>query len=237
MASVAEVLLWGRRVGAVSLEEGDRAAAFQFDPAFLASGIELSPITVPLSRQVCQFPSLPKISFYGLPGLLADSLPDRFGNALIDAWLATQGRGPESFNAVERLCYIGNRGMGALEYAPTKGPALRRSAKVQVDELVKLASQVLTHRSSLRVSFAPERQHEALQEILRVGTSAGGARAKAILAWNRNTNEVRSGQVKAPSGFEYWLLKFDGVSANKDKELEDPKGLSLIHISEPTRPY
>lgn len=230
-STVAQVRLWGRAIGAVSLEENARAAAFQYDPAFLASGIELSPITMPLSRQIYQFPSLPEISFHGLPGLLADSLPDKFGNALIDAWLATQGRRPEDFNAVERLCYIGVRGMGALEFAPAMGPPLRRSAKIQVEELVKLASEVLKHRASLQVSFAPGRRHEGLQEMLRVGTSAGGARAKAIVAWNRNTNEVRSGQVKAPAGFDYWLLKFDGVAANKDKELEDPKGYTVIEYA------
>jgi serine/threonine-protein kinase HipA len=213
------------------LEEGVRVAAFQYDPAFLASGIELSPISMPLSGRVYQFPSLPQVSFHGLPGLLADSLPDRFGNALIDAWLATQGRRPENFNAIERLCYIGVRGMGALEFAPAKGPPLRRSAEVQVDELVELASQVLTHRDSLQLSFAPGRRDDGLQELLRVGTSAGGARAKAIIAWNRDTNEVRSGQVKAPAGFDYWLLKFDGVSANKDKELEDPKGYTVIEYA------
>src|SRR6204780_1332360 len=231
MSAVAEVRLWGRTIGAVSLEEGDRISAFQYEPAFLASGIELSPITMPLSPRIYQFPSLPEVSFHGLPGLLADSLPDKFGNALIDAWLATQGRRPENFNTLERLCYIGVRGMGALEFAPAKGPPLQRSAKVQVDELVKLASQVLTHRASLQVSFAPGRRHEGLQEMLRVGTSAGGARAKAIVAWNRITNEVRSGQVKAPAGFDYWLLKFDGVSANKDKELEDPKGYTVIEYA------
>jgi serine/threonine-protein kinase HipA len=231
MATVAEVRLWGRSIGAVSLEEGAPVAAFQYEPAFLASGIELSPIAMPLSPRVYQFPALPEVSFHGLPGLLADSLPDKFGNALIDAWLATQGRRPEDFNAVERLCYIGVRGMGALEFAPAKGPPLQRSAKVDVDELVKLASQVLTHRATLQVSFAPGQRHEGLQEMLRVGTSAGGARAKAIVAWNRNTNEVRSGQVKAPAGFEYWLLKFDGISANKDKELEDPKGYTVIEYA------
>jgi len=231
MATVAEVRLWGRTIGAVSVEEGAHVSAFQYDPAFLASGIELAPITMPLSPRIYQFPSLPEVSFHGLPGLLADSLPDKFGNALIDAWLATQGRRPETFNAVERLCYIGIRGMGALEFAPAKGPPLQRSAKIQVDELVKLASEVLTHRASLQVSFAPGRRHEGLQEMLRVGTSAGGARAKAIVAWNRNTNEVRSGQVQAPAGFDYWLLKFDGVSANKDKELEDPKGYTVIEYA------
>jgi len=231
VATVAEVRLWGRRIGAVSLEEEGAAASFQYDPAFLASGIELAPIMMPLSRRVYRFPSLPEVSFHGLPGLLADSLPDRFGKALIDAWLATQGRKPESFNSIERLCYIGVRGMGALEFAPTVGPPQRRSTRLKVDELVRLASEVLTHRATLQVSFAPGRRHDGLEEILRVGTSAGGARAKAIIAWNRKTNEVRSGQVKAPAGFDYWLLKFDGVSANKDKELEDPKGYTVVEYA------
>src|SRR5256886_2653866 len=190
MAAVAEVRLWGRSIGAVSLEDGARIAAFQYDPAFVASGIQLSPVVMPLSAQVYQFPSLPEVSFHGLPGLLADSLPDRFGNVLIDAWLATRGRRPESFNAIERLCYVGVRGRGALEFAPVIGPPLRRSATVKVDALVALASEVLTHRNSLQVSFAPEQRHEGLEELLRVGTSAGGARAKAIIAWNPQTNEI-----------------------------------------------
>jgi serine/threonine-protein kinase HipA len=231
VASVAQVRLWGRAIGAVSLEEDAYVAAFQYEPAFIASGIQISPLTMPLAQRIYQFPALPEASFHGLPGLLADSLPDKFGHALIDAWLATQGRRPESFNAVERLCYIGVRGMGALEFFPTQGPPLRQSAKVQVDELVKLASEVLTHRGSLQVSFAPGRRHDGLLQILRVGTSAGGARAKAIIAWNRETNEVRSGQVRAPEGFGYWLIKFDGVSANRDKELEDPKGYTAIEYA------
>ena len=231
MATVAEARLWGRTIGAVSLEDGARAAAFQYEPAFVSSRIELSPLVMPLSAGVYQFPPLPEVSFRGLPGMLADSLPDRFGHALIDAWLATEGRRPESFNAVERLCYIGVRGMGALEYAPAIGPPLRASTKVSLDALVALASEVLTHRNSLGVSFAPGRRHEGLTEILRVGTSAAGARAKAIIAWNPQTNQVRSGQVKAPPGFSYWLLKFDGVSANKDKELEDPQGYTVIEYA------
>jgi serine/threonine-protein kinase HipA len=231
VAAVAEVQLWGRTIGAVSLEEGARIAAFQYAPAFVPSGIQLSPIVMPLSSRVYQFAALPEISFHGLPGLLSDSLPDRFGNALIDAWLATKGRRPESFSAVERLCYIGVRGMGALEFAPVLEPSLRGSVKVRVDALVALAAEVLTHRDSFQASFAAAQRQQGLKEILRVGTSAGGARAKAIIAWNPHTNEVRSGQVKAPPGFGYWLIKFDGVSANKDKELEDPQGYTVIEYA------
>jgi len=231
MATVAEVRLWGRTIGALSLEDGARTAAFQYDPAFALSGIPLAPLAMPLSSQIYQFPALRYRSFHGLPGLCADSLPDRFGSALIDAWLATQGRTPETFNALERLCYIGVRGMGALEFAPALGPPLRRSATVVVDALVDLASRVLTQRNSLQGSFSPRHRHEGLEELLRVGTSAGGARAKAVIAWNPQTNEVRSGQVTAPPGFGYWLLKFDGVSANQDKELEDPQGYTVIEYA------
>jgi serine/threonine-protein kinase HipA len=213
------------------LADESAVAAFQYDPEFVHSGIELSPIVMPLSSRIYSFPSLPRISFHALPGLLADSLPDKFGNAVIDAWLATQGRTPESFDPVERLCYIGTRGMGALEFAPATGPRLRRSRKIRVDALVALASEILTHRSAVRGSFTRQSRGEALKEILRVGTSAGGARAKAIIAWNPVTNEVRSGQVTAPEGFGYWLLKFDGVSGNRDKEMEDPKGYTVIEYA------
>lgn len=228
---IAEVVLWGRTIGAVSLEAGREVAAFQYDADFARSGIELSPLVMPLSERVYQFPALPRNTFHGLPGLLADSLPDKFGNALIDAWLATQGRTPEGFDAVERLCYTGTRGMGALEFAPALGPKTGKATKIEVDALVRLAGEVLTHRGDLQGHFDDAGKEKALREILRVGTSAGGARAKAVIAWNRDTNEVRSGQVAAGEGFDYWLLKFDGVAGNKDKELEDPKGYGAIEYA------
>ncbi|MFA5192859.1 MAG: HipA domain-containing protein [Verrucomicrobiia bacterium] len=227
----AKVQLWGRTIGAVSMDEGRDYAAFQYDPAFARSGIEISPLTMPLSERVYAFPELSRNTFHGLPGLLADSLPDRFGNALINAWLATQGRTPENFSAVERLCYTGTRGMGALEFAPVLGPKPRKATKIEIDALVKLASEILMQRVGLNTSFAGSVRQKALNDILRVGTSAGGARAKAVIAWNRKTNEVRSGQIAAGSGFEYWLLKFDGVVGNKDKELEDPKGYGAIEYA------
>ena len=229
--TLAEVRLWGRTIGAVSLEEGATVAAFQYTPEFAASGIEVSPITMPLGNRVYVFPALARNTFHGLPGLLADSLPDRYGNALINAWLATQGRTSESFNAVERLCYTGARGMGALEFAPAAGPLARVAQKIEIDALVQLASDVLGRRGDLAGSFAGTQRAPALQDILRVGTSAGGARAKAVIAWNRDTNEVRSGQIAAGEGFDYWLLKFDGVSGNKDKELEDPRGYGAIEYA------
>ena len=235
MSIEAEVRLWGRTIGAVTLDEGSEVAAFEYDSAFAQSGIEISPLVMPLSNRVYTFPELSRQTFYGLPGLLADSLPDKFGNALIDAWLAIQGRHPGSFNAVERLRYTGERGMGALEFAQVIGPRTRRASQVQIDHLVELASQVLAERQDLHASFAGQggdkNREQALTDILRVGTSAGGARAKAVIAWNPLTNEVRSGQVPAQEGFEYWLLKFDGVAGNKDKELEDPRGYGVIEYA------
>jgi serine/threonine-protein kinase HipA len=231
MSTVAEVKLWGRTIGAVSLEEDNEIAAFEYDPAFARSGIEIAPLTMPLSNRVYSFPELSRGTYHGLPGLLADSLPDRFGNALIDAWLATQGRTPESFNAVERLCYTGRRGMGALEFEPAIGPKARRATRIQIDRLVDLASEILTQHKDLKVSFTAPEKKQALREILKVGTSAGGARAKAVIAWNPSTNEVRSGQIPAGKGFEYWLLKFDGIKGNKDKELEDPKGYGVVEYA------
>lgn len=231
MSTIAEVKLWGRTIGAVSLADGNNVASFEYDREFARSGIEISPVTMPLSSRVYSFPELSGKTFYGLPGLLADSLPDRFGNALIDAWLAAQGRAPDSFNPVERLCYTGDRGMGALEYRPATGPKRSESRRLQVDQLVDLASEILTQRREFTASFTDKSKARALADILQVGTSAGGARAKAVIAWNPETNEVRSGQVKTKPGFEYWILKFDGVSGNKDKEMEDPKGYGVIEYA------
>ncbi len=231
MTTVARVKLWGRTIGAVSVEDGARVAAFQYHPAILARSIQPAPIMMPLRRQTYRFPGLPLESFHGLPGMLADSLPDKYGNALIDAWLATQGRTSNEFNVVERLCYTGTRGMGALEFFPSTGPRSGRSAAVHVDALVALASEILTHRTHWHTSVDGAKAEAGLREILRVGTSAGGARAKAVIAWNRQTNEVRSGQVKAADGFEYWLLKFDGVAGNRDKDLDDPTGFGAVEFA------
>lgn len=231
MTTLAEVKLWGRTIGAVSLADHDDVAAFEYDPAFVDSNIEVAPITMPLARRIYRFPELSRQTYHGLPGMLADSLPDRFGNALIDTWLAQQGRTANSFNAIERLCYTGDRGMGALEYVPAIGPKRSQSRQIQVDQLVELASTILTHRKSLNASFSDDHNEHALADILQVGTSAGGARAKAVIVWNPDTNEVRSGEVKAGQGFEYWILKFDGVSGNRDKELEDPQGYGVIEYA------
>jgi len=231
MTTVAEVRLWGRRIGAVALADGERTAAFEYAPAFAGSGIEVAPLTMPLSDRVYRFPELAFETFHGLPGLLADSLPDKFGTRLIDAWLARQGRSPGSMNAVERLCYTGARGMGALEFRPRIGPEARGTRRLQLDALVELAGEVLSRRDALRLAFGEDTDERAMAELLRVGTSAGGARAKAVIAWNPTTGEVRSGQVDTGAGFEHWLLKFDGVQGNRDRELDDPQGYGVIEYA------
>jgi serine/threonine-protein kinase HipA len=231
MSTLARVRLWGTTIGVVSMEAG-RPAVFQYDPAFLASGIEVSPLRMPLRADPYEFPTLNPDSFHGLPGLLADSLPDRYGRALIDAWLAGQGRRPESFDSVERLCYVGLRGMGALEFLPARGPRASRNRDIRVAALVELASEVLAHRGDLVASLAAGQRGEAMRDILSVGTSAGGARAKAVVAWNPQTGVVRSGQLDAGPGFEHWLLKLDGVAGNRDREtLADPQGYGAIELA------
>ena len=227
----AQVWLWGRCIGAVSADGPDQVARFQYLPEFVGSGIELSPLTMPLSHRVYQFRQLDWASFHGLPGLLADSLPDKFGHALIDQWLAQQGRTAAEFGPIERLCYVGRRGMGALEFRPVRGPRQRKARPVAMDALVELASAILQKRQQLRESFGSTGRLQALNEILRVGTSAGGARAKAIIAWNPDTQEVRSGQIEAGDGFSHWLLKFDGVRNNADKELADPSGYGAVEYA------
>jgi serine/threonine-protein kinase HipA len=227
----AYVKLWGSIIGAVSLEDGARYASFQYDGDFAKRGVEVSPITMPLAQHVYTFPALALPTFHGLPGLLADSLPDKFGNALIDRWLARQGRTPDSFNAVERLCYTGERGMGALEFEPAVALPPAASKRIDVEALVAMASAVLAERTQLSTSLTGADDEDALQDILRVGTSAGGARAKAVIAWNPISNEVRSGQLAAPEGFEHWLLKFDGVTGNKDKEDDDLKRYGAIEYA------
>lgn len=174
-----------------------------------------------------RFPNLSEKSFSGLPGLLADSLPDSYGNALIDAWLATQNRTPGSFNAVERLCYVGKRGMGALEFSPALGPRPTASHEIDVEALAELAAEVLDRRSHLETSLRSPDKERAMQEILRVGSSAGGARAKALVALDPVTGDIRSGQLDAEDGFEHWILKFDGVE-DETRDLGSSRGYGLI---------
>ena len=226
----ASVMLWGRRIGAVSWDHARAIAVFQYDPAFVDAGIEVAPLMMPARETPYEFLALNRETFKGLPGMLADALPDRFGNRLIDAWLAETGKSQEDFNPVDRLCYIGRRGIGALEFEP----AFRRQARakgLEVARLVELANRVLDKRANLAGCLDGDNDADALEDILSVGTSAGGARAKAVLAWNPTTGEFRSGQLDAAQGFEHWLLKFDGVSSSGDKELCDPEGFGKIEFA------
>jgi serine/threonine-protein kinase HipA len=230
MSNDASVRLWGSVIGAVSWLDDREIGVFQYAPEFLESGIELAPLTTPLREFPYEFPALPRNTFKGLPGLIADSLPDRYGNAIIDHWLASQGRTAASFHPVERLCYVGTRGMGALEFAPPLGPPEGERA-VEIAPLVELASRILDERASLGGVFTGDDDQETMNDILRVGTSAGGARAKAILAWNPKTNKFRSGQVDVEAGYEHWLLKFDGVSGKLSQEVATPTGYGKIEFA------
>jgi serine/threonine-protein kinase HipA len=231
MNNDARVVLWGSVIGAVTWLEDREIGVFQYAPDFLHSGIQLAPLMMPLGEFPFEFPALARNTFKGLPGLIADSLPDKYGNAIIDAWLASQGRTAASFHPVERLCYVGSRGMGALEFLPaTLGPPTSKRT-VEVVNLVDLANQILAERAGLGGIFSGEDDRETINDFLRVGTSAGGARAKAILAWNPETNEFRSGQVDAGTGFEYWLMKFDGITSSHDTEVATPKGYGKIEYA------
>lgn len=228
------VNLWGTRIGIAFWEDG--IAYFEYDKNFVLSGIELSPIHMPLKKKAYSFPSLNRDTFKGLPGMIADSLPDKFGNQLIDQWLERTGKNKADFGPLDRLCYIGERGMGALEFTPTIGVKNEKTYSLQIEELVTLANEALSEKSSLDAKlnheYSDQKKREAVEHIISVGTSAGGARAKAVIAWNETTNEIRSGQIPTEEGFTYWLLKFDGVSENRDKELlADPKGFGLLEYA------
>jgi serine/threonine-protein kinase HipA len=225
--TVATVRLWGRDVGAVAWDEQRGVGNFEYDPAFVKRGLQIAPLMMVLGPEIFSFPTLNRETFHGLPGLLADSLPDRFGNRLIDLWLERQGRAPDDFTPVERLCYMNTRGMGALEFKPALGPTPGKSVPVEVAELTQLAADILSHQANWAVKFKGAKA-DALNAIIRVGTSAGGNRAKAVIAWNPQTQEVRSGQVQSLAGFEPWILKFDGVY---DKVLGDPKGFGRVEYA------
>jgi len=231
----AYVKIWGELVGAVLWDEATGFATFEYDPAFLRKGWELAPLQMPLSaaRTPFSFPALRKKAdpsldtFKGLPGLLADALPDRYGNELINLWLAQQGRPTNSMNPVEMLCFIGNRGMGALEFAPATMPESKRTFSVEVDSLVDVAQRMLAKKEDFTTNLSDD-DRQAITEILRIGTSAGGARPKAVIAYNEKTGEVRSGQTIVPKGFSHWLIKLDGVS---DVQLGESKGYGRVEMA------
>jgi len=226
------VTLWGREIGAVSVASPGAVPVFQYRPEFARSGVQLSPIHMPLQAAPFRFPALTRDdAFHGLPGLLADALPDRWGQTLINAWLDAQGRDPASFDVVERLCYIGTRGMGALEFQPAIESSAPGGVDLDVDALVELAHEALEERQAFVAELAANPHEDAIRAILTIGTSAGGARPKAIIAFNEHTGQVRSGQVDPGPGFRHWLLKFDGVHGAGDHGLRDPEGWGAIEFA------
>jgi serine/threonine-protein kinase HipA len=223
---VAKVFLWGKLIGAVAWDPDKELATFEYTSAFLKDDFEISPIVMKRETRIFSFPELNRKTYYGLPGMLADSLPDKFGNALINAWLVQHNRPENDFSPIERLCYIGTRGMGALEYEPALRKEEKKSVPVEIDEMIKLAQYVIDNRMEMLVNLKDE--GKSLEAIIRIGTSAGGARAKALIAWNRETNEIRSGQVQPPKGFEPWIMKFDGVN---DQALGMSEGYGRIEYA------
>ncbi len=219
MVDVAEVKIWSESVGAVRWDLDQQFASFQYDENFLAKGFDLSPIRMPIENgnRIFSFPELRKAkeeevaTFKGLPGLLADALPDKYGNQLINIWLAQNGRSPNSMNPVEQLCFIGSRGMGALEFEPSQLDTSKRAFSIEIKSLVEIAQKMLFNREGFEVNLH-ENEQKAMREVLKIGTSAGGARPKAVIAFDRKSGEIRSGQTNIPAGFEHWLIKLDGVS-------------------------
>ena len=209
--NTVRVKLWGTTVGYLHQDE-NRLVGFQYDEDFLKSNIEISPVKMPLSAVTYSFPSLHEQTFHGLPGMVADSLPDKFGNIVIKNYLESQGRTEDSLSVIEKLCYTGKRGMGALEYEPSQ-EIVSANEKVDLDALTKLASDILSEKE--KVHF--EKNDSLMAQLMECGSSVGGARAKTLIAWNPETNDIRSGQIEAGKGYEYWLLKFDNIKNNKDK--------------------
>ncbi len=235
IVKTAFVKIWNQTIGAVSWDENSELASFEYDPKFKEKGWDLAPIKIPIKsgNRIFSFPELRSSrnreynTFKGLPGLLADVLPDKYGNQLINVWLAQQGRPENSMNPVEQLCFIGTRGMGALEFEPAQFKQNKRAFQVDVNSLVNIAQKMLSKRERFETNLSDNEQ-QAMREILKIGTSAGGARPKAIIAYNKNTGQVKSGQTNVPKGFEHWLIKLDGVS---DAQFGESKGYGRVEMA------
>jgi len=231
MIENAYLNIWGKRVGAIHWNQDSGIADFEFDPGFFQYKLDVAPLKMAVGAargKIFSFPELAGSStFKGLPGLLADVLPDSYGNTLINAWLARVGRPANSMNPVEMLCFTGKRGMGALEFEPVVPQSANQSTKLEINSLVDAAQQILSGRQMFYAELSHDEQ-KALSDILKIGTSAGGARAKAVIAFNPETGEVRSGQADAPEGFSQWLLKFDGVD---DSQFGTTSGYGRVEMA------
>ena len=238
MENLAAVKLWGELVGALAYDSQSQITTFEYSPDWLNKGLEIAPLQMPLSPQKYQFSALNPETYRGLPAIFADVLPDDFGNAVINAWLVRSGRDVESFTAIERLLYTGNRGMGALEFEPAISEAKPVSEQLELDALIEMAQQILDQRLNLKMGIPVDESinhnnDEAMTSLFQVGTSAGGARAKALVAVNKRRSQLRSGQVTIPEGFEHYLLKFDGIEEHKveSETFGDPKGFGCMEYA------
>lgn len=231
MITTAFVKIWGEKVGAVAWNTETGVASFEYYPKFISTKTDLAPLKMPIAnsnKRIFSFPELRDIkTFKGLPGLLADVLPDDYGNQLINSWLAQQGRPENSMNSVELLCFIGTRGMGALEFEPSQLKSNKRAFDIEVDDLIKISQKMLSKREGFETNLSDDEQ-QAMLDILKIGASAGGARPKAIIAYNEKTGQVKSGQTIAPKGFEHWLIKLDTVS---DVQFGESTGYGRIEMA------
>jgi serine/threonine-protein kinase HipA len=231
MISIADIKIWNKKVGAIAYDTDKGEGAFEFENSFLSTNWNLSPIKMPLAQakgKIFVFPELRDTNtFKGMPGLLADVLPDKYGNALMNAWLSRNGRPAGSLNPVEMLCFIGKRGMGALEFSPVQPKVSASSTQLNIGDLVQVAENILSDRQNFATNLSKD-EERAMTDILKIGTSAGGARAKAIIAYNPLTKEVRSGQTATTQGFQHWLIKFDGV---QDKQFGASSGYGRVEMA------
>ena len=228
--NTAYINIWNKRVGAVSWDPERKLASFEYDAGFSANGWDIAPIKMPIEQSdvIYSFPELIGTgTFKGLPGLLADILPDRYGNTLINTWLARNGREADSMNPVEMLCFIGRRGMGALEFEPVNPQSADKSTTLEIASLIEIARDLLNDRQQFNSGLEADRE-KALLDIIKIGTSAGGARAKALIAYNDQTKEVRSGQAEAPKCFNHWIIKFDGVH---DSQFGETYGYGRVEMA------
>ncbi|MDZ4758445.1 MAG: type II toxin-antitoxin system HipA family toxin [Bacteroidota bacterium] len=231
MINTATINIWGKQVGAIAWNSDTNIASFEYDPDFLKNQWDLSPLKMPHTQAENKIYSFNELrdsnTFKGIPGLIADVMPDKYGNTLINAWLAQRGRPSDSMNPVEILCFVGKRGMGALEFEPTVPKGNNTASKIELDSLINTAQQILSSKEQFGANLEKD-EEKALLDILKIGTSAGGARAKAVIAYNPLTNEVRSGQADAPEGFSHWLIKFDGVA---DAQLGTASGYGKVEMA------
>jgi serine/threonine-protein kinase HipA len=231
MITTCFIYLWQKRVGALAWNAATGIGSFEYDTDFLKNNWDMAPIKMPIEnaeKRIFTFSDLRDLhTFKGLPGLLADVLPDKYGNALINTWLIKQGRPSDSLNPVEVLCFIGSRGMGALEFQPAEHKENNNTSKIELESLINIASEIISGRKDFSANLSKD-EEKALSDILKIGTSAGGARAKAVIAYNTKTKEVRSGQTDVPKGFEHWLIKFDGVM---DKQFGASSGYGRVEMA------